>query len=82
MNNNNKIIGIFTSLDKGITLDYFLEEYFMNKNNANLIGRAMINHEQFNFKSQQDFNMNNQENFFAFKNFVKYKWQIYMMKIK
>ena len=75
--NNNKLIGIFTSLDKAIILDYFLEEYFMNKNNANLIGRAMINHEQFNFKSQQDFNMNNQENFFAFKNFVKYYWQIY-----
>ena len=65
--NNNKIIGIFTSLDKGITLDYFLEEYFMNKNNANLVGRAMINHEQFNFKSQQDFNMNNQENFLTSK---------------
>ena len=50
--NNNKLIGIFTSLDKAIILDYFLEEYFMNKNNANLIGRAMIYPEQFNFKSQ------------------------------
>jgi len=50
--NNNKLIRIFTSLEKGIALDYFLEEYFMNKNNANLIGRAMIYPEQFNFKSQ------------------------------
>ena len=31
---NNKLIGILSSSDTGITLKYILKEYFMNKNNA------------------------------------------------
>lgn len=45
---NNKLIGILFSSDKGITLKYILEEYFMNHNIAFIIDNSMNNFQQMN----------------------------------
>ena len=50
---NNKLTGILSSSDKGITLKYILKDYFMNKNNAYLIDNTMHDFQHMNIMINQ-----------------------------
>ena len=54
---NNKLIGILSSSDKGISLKYILKEYFLNNNNAFVIDISMNNFQQMNLMEIQQYQM-------------------------
>ena len=86
---NNKFIGILFSSDKGITLKYILEEYFMNHNNAFIIDNSMNNFQQMNLMinpleyqmeqyqiAQQQIYYQKYMNEIKFKNQIKIKFKV------
>ena len=86
---NNKFIGILFSSDKGITLKYILEEYFMNQNNAFIIDNSMNNFQQMNLMinpleyqmeqyqiAQQQIYYQKYMNEIKFKNQIKIKFKV------
>jgi len=59
--NNNKLIGILSSSDRGFTPKYILNEYFMNKNNNYFPTEPMLFSQMNNMMNQQQIMMMQQQ---------------------
>ena len=84
--NNNKLIGILSSSNRGITIKYILSEYFMNKNNNYFLNNPMLFSQMNNMMNQQQMMLFQQQqilnNNLNNKNMIKIKVEVDKNEIK
>ena len=84
--NNNKLIGILSSSNRGITIKYILSEYFMNKNNNYFLNNSMLFSQMNNMMNLQQMMLFQQQqtliNILNNKNMIKIKVEVDKNEIK